>query len=90
MNLFQLPQDKANHFVYGAAIACGISIVSTPWMALAITSAAAILKEISDAWQNYKSSGDPLIGPHGVELLDAAATISGGAVVVFPQLAHFK
>lgn len=86
MNLPELPQDKANHFVYGALIAAVVSCVSSPWWALVVVSAFAILKELSDAWQNYKSSSDPLIGPHGVEFWDAAATMLGGAVVIAPQL----
>lgn len=90
MNFPQLPVDKANHFVYGAAIACVISLVSNPWWALVLVSVLAILKEIVDAWQNYKASSDPLIGPHGVELADAVATIAGGVVVVLPQLLHIK
>lgn len=80
MNLPSLPQDKANHAVYGAAIACAASLILSPWWALLIVVAFGVLKEVSDWWQNRKG------GHHGVELLDALATIAGGALVLLPQL----
>lgn len=85
MNLPLLPQDKANHVCYGALIACVVSIFFGPWWALLATAAVAVLKELSDWWQNTRNGGS-----HGVELLDAAATIAGGALVVLPQLSKLK
>lgn len=84
MNLPQLPQDKANHALYGAAIACVISIFFGPWWALVAVAVVAVLKELSDWWQNRKG------GSHGVEFLDAAATIAGGVLVVLPQFLKLK
>ena len=51
-----------------------------------ITVLSAIGKEAHDAWVNWKTTGDPMQGPHGVELLDAVATISGGALAGLPLL----
>lgn len=85
MNLPLLPQDKANHAVYGAVIACVISIFFGPWWALIAIAAVAVLKEVSDWWQNSRNGGS-----HGVEFLDAAATIAGGVLVVLPQLLKLK
>lgn len=85
MNLPQLSQDKANHFVYGAVIACGASLFFTPWVALLTVCVAGALKEASDWWQNIKNGGS-----HGVELLDAIATIAGGVTVVLPQILKIK
>ena len=82
----QLPPDKAGHWVAGSFIACIVSLLLGPWWALIAVSAAAILKELHDAWQNYKASGDPLVGPHGVELMDIVATLAGGLMVIAPQL----
>lgn len=87
MNLPQLPLDKANHALYGAAIALVGAIAGKllgfpqAYCALGLCAIFAVAKEASDAWLNYRSSGDPKIGPHGVELLDALATIGGGALV---------
>lgn len=79
MNLPQLPQDKANHFVYGAVIAAIVMTVFGPTVAVVVTLAVAALKELSDWWQNYHNAGS-----HGVEFDDALATIFGGATVLAP------
>ena len=79
MSFPTLPQDKANHFVYGAVIACAVALFFGPRWALGVVAALAALKEASDWWQNRKG------GSHGVELLDALATIAGGAIVVAPM-----
>jgi hypothetical protein len=84
MFLPNLPQDKANHAFWGAVLACGLSFVNIE-LAIVAVIAAAILKEASDALINYRSTGNPMQGPHGVELFDALATITGGALVLIPQ-----
>lgn len=81
MNLPSLPQDKANHAVYGAAIACVASLFLNPIVALVVVVAFGVLKEASDWWQNHHNGGS-----HGVEFLDAASTFAGGALVVLPAL----
>ena len=85
MQLPNLPQDKANHAFWGAVLACVVSLVSVEAAAVACLSAA-VLKELSDALINYRTTGNPMQGPHGVELLDALATITGGALVIIPQI----
>jgi len=79
MNLPILPVDKANHAIYGALI----FIVSFFFSHSAVIAGCivvffAIAKEGSDALINYRSTGDPMHGPHGVEALDALATCFGG------------
>ena len=49
-----------------------------------ITVLSAVGKEAHDAWVNWKTTGDSMQGPHGVEWLDAIATISGGALAALP------
>lgn len=85
MNLPELPLDKANHALYGAGIACAVSFYS-PEVAASVVGAAAVLKEASDAWLNYRATGNWRTGPHGVELNDALATMFGGVLVLLPQL----
>ena len=85
MNLPELPLDKANHAVYGAAIGCVVSFYN-PTLAAAVVAALAVLKEASDAFLNYRATGNWRTGPHGVELNDALATMFGGALVLLPQL----
>jgi len=92
MNLPMLPQDKANHAIYGAVIA----LVVQTLVALAhinvgflrpsdVGLIAAVLfggaKEGVDAWQNYRATGNFRTGPHGVEPSDAVATFCGGLLV---------
>lgn len=83
MNLPSLPQDKANHVIYGAVIALlayGLSRKFYPqgaiYVALIASSGLGILKEVSDWWQNRKG------GNHGIEFFDALATCMGGLIVV--------
>ena len=78
MNLPVLPQDKANHAVYGAVIAAIVSIVGLP-LALLVVAAFAIGKEVYDWWRNRHGE------QHGVEIMDAVATICGGLLVLAPQ-----
>ena len=84
MQLPSLPQDKANHLAYGALIACCFSFIGLNVAVIAVA-AVAVLKELTDAVINYRSTGNPMHGPHGVELLDAVATMVGGALVLLPQ-----
>ena len=67
MKLPQLPQDKANHFVYGVMMYLVGSLATGPVLALALVGVAAALKEIIDA----QGFGTP-------ELADFVATVAGG------------
>jgi hypothetical protein len=78
MMLPQLPQDKANHFIYGLLIFGVVSLYS-PLAGLIAAVVAAAAKEASDAYINYKATGSVFQGPHGFEFLDFLATSAGGA-----------
>lgn len=73
MNLPTLPADKANHFVYGAALAC-IGSFHSVIAGAALCVAFAVGKEIYDF---VSKRGNP-------EPLDAVATLAGGALVLLP------
>lgn len=87
MNLPQLPQDKANHFVYGAALYCALSLLH----------AACVLAEGLPPPVEYllRSVGlVVLVGAVGVgweiwakgvrDWWDAVATAAGAAVAAVP------
>lgn len=68
-----IPQDKANHIAYGAALACVGSLHSV--IAGAVLCAVfAIGKEVYD---RVSKRGVP-------DALDAVATLAGGALVLLP------
>ena len=73
MNLPVLPQDKANHAVYGAVIAAIVSLVGLP-LALLVVAGFALGKEVYD-WRQNKQP----------EVMDALATVCGGLLVLAPQ-----
>ena len=93
MNLPQLPTDKANHLAYGAVLfnfALIVAYLSFPahpvLIACGFTIFMAVGKEVSDAVINWRATGDPMHGPHGVEFYDALATCAGGALAALPLL----
>jgi hypothetical protein len=67
MKLPQIPQDKANHFVYGSIICFLASLLFTPLVSLCITIIIGILKEVYD---KISKKGNP-------EILDVIATTIG-------------
>lgn len=69
MTLPQMPQDKANHLVYGLVIFAIAALVLSPLYALCLTVAAGAAKEALDA-----------TGRGQVELLDFVATSAGGGI----------
>jgi hypothetical protein len=73
MTLPTLSADKANHFVYGAALACLGGLHSVAVGALLCVSFA-IGKEVYD---QARKTGRP-------EVLDAVATVFGGVAVLLP------
>ena len=85
MSLPQLPPDKANHALYGALIfdACFL-LTRSLLISSVVVAVIAVAKEISDAVINWRATGDPMHGPHGVELMDAVATCFGGILVALP------
>ena len=77
MSLPVLPQDKANHAVYGAALAA-IGTCHSPVAGAVLCAAFAVGKEVYDWWDNQHG------GHHGVEVGDALATMFGGTLVLLP------
>ena len=84
MNLPIIPQDKANHFVYGSAIAIfagaaakelGLPVVPCSIAAATFFAAA---KEALDWYKNYKTRLVGATPTHGVEFADFLATVAGG------------
>lgn len=73
MNLPVIPADKANHAVYGAALAALGGLHSLALGAL-LCAAFAIGKEVYD---QARKTGNP-------EVLDAVATLAGGVLVLLP------
>ena len=87
MNLPQLPPDKANHALYGALIFNVAFFASHSLLISSVVVAViAVAKELSDAVINWRATGDPMHGPHGVELMDAVATCLGGILVALPLI----
>ena len=88
-----IPHDKALHIIYGAAIFTVmfvLSHLSIPHYEMYVASAAvvvaAVAKELRDLWSNIQAKRLNLVPTHGVEVMDAVATIAGGIVVLVPLL----
>lgn len=88
-----IPHDKALHIIYGAVIFTVIFVLShlsIPHYEMCVASAAvvvaAIAKELRDLWSNIQAKRLNLTPTHGVEVMDAVATIAGGIVVLIPIL----
>ena len=71
MTLPQLPQDKANHFIYGAAICLILSFVIPALYAMLVAVGVGIAKEIYD---RVGQKGTP-------DLMDALVTALGAILV---------
>lgn len=93
MNLPLLPQDKANHVVYGAglcAVVASLAVVAgaAAWAAALIGATlallAGLLKEQLDARANRQALAAGQPAPHGVESADVVATFTGGLLVAVP------
>lgn len=85
-----IPHDKALHFIYGTLIFC-VSYLATfqwfqepLWAAMALVALFAIGKEVADYWSNQQAIKQKILPTHGVEVMDAVATIAGGLVVAIP------
>jgi len=86
-NLPTIPADKLGHFFYGSIITSIIMCMThIVWLSLGVCAAVAFLKEFTDWLANYKAQKQGLPPPHGVELMDAVATIGGGVVVILSYL----
>jgi hypothetical protein len=83
----QLPQDKANHAVYGALIfLLALAITRRMDVAYGLVVLAAVGKEVLDWLSNQRAIRAGLTPTHGVEWLDALATCAGGAVPLLARM----
>lgn len=79
-NLPVLASDKANHFIYGAVIAAIGIVLFGVAIGVALCVAMAVLKEVYDHWHPN----------HQADVYDAAWTILGGLVVMFPLVVNLS
>lgn len=85
-----IPQDKANHFIYGALIFCVGYLCSFLWFPEPLWASMALValfgfgKEAADHWSNLKAMKAGVTPTHGVEFMDVIATIGGGVSAAFP------
>lgn len=93
MKLPLIAQDKANHTIYGAAVAAVLAILAclsgAPVLGAAIGAALAALavgrlKEWLDKRANDKAEAAGMPLPHSVEKADMLATAAGGLLVAVP------
>jgi hypothetical protein len=93
MKLPQLPQDKANHVIYGMVICFIVSMalaliipkIHASLVGLLVTMMAAGGKEYLDLRANQKAIAAGQSATHGVELGDFIATIAGGLVILLSR-----
>ena len=83
-----LPQDKANHALYGALVALAVLALFTvlgiqpaTFYALGAAVIAGAGKEVVDRLDNLRAEEHGQAPPRGVELWDALATWAGGLIV---------
>jgi hypothetical protein len=82
-----LPQDKANHAIYGALIfLLALAILRRADVAYGLVMIAAVSKEALDKLSNMRSIKAGVLPTHGVEFLDALATCAGGAVPLLARM----
>jgi hypothetical protein len=79
-----IPHDKALHIIYGAVAFVAAYMLTSVWFALLAVAILGVVKEVHDAWVNWRATGEIRKGPHGVELMDALATIGGGFLAALP------
>lgn len=81
-----IPVDKANHAIYGALIGACAALACTltgnreaaPFASTIAAAIIGVLKEGVDKLLNVRAARAGLAPPHGVEVMDAVATFSGG------------
>jgi hypothetical protein len=76
MTLPLIPQDKANHFIYGCIIYFLVSTYLTPIQTMGVVTLTASIKELYD----YKTkTGTP-------ELMDVVWTLLGALTILITQI----
>lgn len=95
MKLPIIPQDKANHFIYGTAIFAITYMIMINFVftltavatGMITTTLIAVAKELVDYLLNKRLVSMGLRATHGVELFDAVATVSGSVIPTLLLLA---
>lgn len=95
MKLPLLPQDKANHVVYGMVICFIVAMLLTliipkfqaSLVGFLVTAMIGGGKEYLDYRANQKARSAGQIETHGADLVDFIATIAGGLVVLLSRSA---
>ena len=75
MKLPLIPNDKANHFIYGFVIFVLSNIVLNEWFSLAVVCLFAFGKEIYDEWKYG-----------GFDIYDAIYTIAPALILTLKQI----
>jgi hypothetical protein len=94
MNLPIIPQDKANHFIYGAVIAVVAGLVANQLdlpVVICSVGAATLFgaaKEALDWYKNREARKAGALPPHGVEIADFLFTVAGGVSVNLLFMMH--
>lgn len=94
MKRLVIPQDKANHAIYGALIFALVASLAmftsyapvARWLGLGAAVAAGVAKEFYDYVRNRQALKAGLAKPHGVEGSDLLWT-AGGALLVWAAAA---
>ena len=90
MNLPIIPQDKANHYVYGSVIAIfagaaaeqiGLSVLLVILCSIGAAALFGAAKELIDLYKNRKAQAAGAPKVHGVEIADFLVTVAGGLSV---------
>lgn len=85
-----VPADKANHFVYGAVVACVVCSVSLLWWGQAASAVAGLVSAaMAGLLKEYRDYTDRDDGSYP-EVADLLWTVLGGAVTVAPTLLSFS
>ncbi len=84
MKLPVIPQDKANHFIYGAAVGLASvfalrDTVFAEWFHVTPILAAGVLGVAKEALDYHLNKKNP--GTYSVSAMDVIATVLGGVVV---------
>lgn len=77
MKNLMIPEDKANHFIYGLFLSVLFNFFFGIEVAFYAILTVAVLKEVSDWYQNHKLKLQHKPEVHGVDFWDAVSTLLG-------------
>ena len=96
--LDKIPLDKSHHVIGGSIVAtvaaCLAIYLGHPklaWqVAIVLPLIGGVAKELADYAANLKAAKAGQPAPHGVEFLDALATVLGGVPVALPLFLNWR